>query len=346
MDQLHIVGVEAGSLVLASADGTRYALPIDENLHARIRQSVTVAEGSARRLSPKDIQAHIRGGMSAHDVAQITGAPLEYVQRFEGPVLAEREFVVESALAIPVHTASADPLAQATTFGEAILERLHILDAVGERWSAWKEATGWVVKLGYLMGAIEHDARWHFDPKRQTLSPINAEAVGLSRQDPGHHEPEQPRLRAVAPLRGEEQGLDRFDSGAFAVDPSSMIDSGPVLAPIGSRPVPRPQQRNEQTADLLEALRRRRGERETPSYEEEPQAQPAGAAIHVIDLDVELQVEELHVDAPEPQRPAPSASSAPRQKSGNYGARKGRAPMPSWDEIVFGARPDDDDDPA
>lgn len=330
MEELHIVGVEAGSLVLAGDDGRRFGLPIDEALHARIRESIVVDQGAARRLSPKEIQAHIRGGLTAHDVAQITGTPLEYVERFEGPVMAEREFVVQSALAIPVHTASADPLAQASTFGDAILERLHILDAVGERWSAWKEASGWVVKLGYLLGAIEHDARWHFDPKRQTLSPINAEAVGLSRQDPGH-DTEPPRLRAVVPLRADEDPADfadRFDSGAFAVDPSSMIDSGPVLAPIGSRPLPRQQSaRHDQTADLLEALRRRRGERETPALEDEFEE---GGSIHVVELDIEI--DEL-----------PADSQAPRQRTGGFGARKGRPTMPSWDEIVFGARADDDD---
>jgi len=333
MEELHIVGVEDGSLVLAGADGARYALPIDDALHARIRQSISSDPGTARRLSPKEIQAHIRGGMSAHDVAQITGAPLEYIERFEGPVMAEREFVVESALAIPVHTAVADPLAQATTFGEVILERLHILDAVGERWSAWKEATGWVVKLGYLLGAIEHDARWHFDPKRQTLSPINAEAVGLSRQDPGH-EPEPPRLRAVVPIKGEEEPQhygDRFDSDAFAVDPASMIDSGPVLAPIGSRPAPRQNGGNDQTADLLEALRRRRGERETPAFDEEG---GQSTSIHVVELD--LQIDGLPAE-PEPE-PAPK-----QRNTGGLGARKGRPQMPSWDEIVFGARSEDDD---
>ncbi len=332
MEELHIAGVEDGALVLAAADGERYALAIDDALHARIRQSIAVDPGSARRLSPKEIQAHIRGGLSAHDVAQITGTPIEYIERFEGPVMAEREFVVESALAIPVHTAGADPLAGATTFGDAILERLHILDAMGERWSSWKEPTGWVVKLGYLLGAIEHDARWHFDPKRQTLSPINAEAVGLSRQDPGH-EPELPRLRAVAPMHADDepsQFAGRFDSDAFAVDPSSMTDSGPVLAPLGSRPAQRRQQTaaQDQTADLLEALRRRRGERETPMFDDE--GQQVSASIHVVELDLEID--------PLPEEPPAS----PRQ-TGGFGKRKGRPAMPSWDEIVFGARSEDDD---
>lgn len=333
MEELHIVGLEDGSLVLSGPAGDRYTLAIDETLHSRIRQSIPVDHGSARKLSPKEIQAHIRGGLSAADVAQITGASLEYIERFEGPVMAEREYVVASALAIPVHMAASDPLAQPTTFGDAILERLHILGAEGERWSAWKESGGWVVKLGYMLGAIEHDARWHFDPKRQTLSPINAEAVGLSRQDPGH-ETEAPRLRAVVPLHSDEESpgrLERFDSDAFAVDPSSMIDSGPVLAPIGSRPVPRQQGGNDQTADLLEALRRRRGERETPSYEDEV---PPHATMRVVELDIDLELDDEPVVQHEPET---------KHKTGGFGARKGRPQMPSWDEIVFGARPDDDD---
>ena len=108
-----------------------------------------------------------------------------------------------------------------------------------------------------------------------------------------------------------------------------MIDSGPVLAPIGSRPVPRPETvRHDQTADLLEALRRRRGEREAPSFDEDL---GQSASVHVVEFD--LEIDESPIE-PEP---------APRQRTGGFGAKKGRPSMPSWDEIVFGARSDDDD---
>ena len=61
--------------------------------------------------------------MSAQDVASITGVPLEYIQRFEGPVLAEREYVVETALGVPVHTAAdTNPFGTGMTFGTAIRE--------------------------------------------------------------------------------------------------------------------------------------------------------------------------------------------------------------------------------
>lgn len=337
MEDLEIVAVEGGYLELAAADGSRFRLAIDDRLQVATRRVPSPPQGVARQLSPKEIQAALRGGMTAADVAAVTGAPLEYIQRYEGPIVAERDFVISSALAVPVHTAAADPLAAPATFGDAILERLHIIGGVDEQWSAWKEASGWVVKLGYDLGVVEHDARWHFDPKRQSLSPINAEAVGLSRVDA---EPEAvvPRLRAVVnePDEAPKRTGDRFDSGAFLIDP--LVDSGPVLAPLGHRPrtqEPQPTESHNQTADLLEALRRRRGEREPVAPEEDFEA-PGGSGerngtMRLVELDLEV--------------PPTPRQHTPVQNTGGLGKpRKGRPQLPSWDEIVFGARPDDFDD--
>jgi len=332
MQELEIAAVEDGRLILADQDGNRYAITIDERLLVAVRRPMA-DRGEGRRLSPKDIQAHIRGGMTAADVAAITGAPLDYIERFEGPVLAERQFVVDSALAVPVHSADADPLAAPSTFGDAILERLHIVGGVGERWSSWKDESGWVVRLTYEIGVVEHDARWQFDPKRQSLSPLNAEAVGLSRVDPGAEQPAPPRLRAVIDESAGEPSArrdeDRFDSGAFRLD--GLHDSGPVLAPIGHRPRVGDEPAN-QTADLLEALRRRRGEREAALAEVEQESEaPMTGSIRLVELEVES---------------SPTDETS-RQQSGNPAKRKGRPGLPSWDEIVFGARPDEfDDDPA
>jgi len=185
MQDLQVVGVESGSLVVVSEDGTRYRVPIDDALRAKLRQNVP-EPGTAPRLSPKEIQAQIRSGMSAQDVAGLTGAPLEYIQRFEGPVMAEREFVVQSAFGVPVRVAGdTGQLGEGRTFGTAIRERLHDIGAIGERWSSWKEeASGWVVKLSFTANHIDHDARWQFDHKKHSLVPLNAQAISLSRGEP------------------------------------------------------------------------------------------------------------------------------------------------------------------
>ena len=84
-----------------------------------------------------------------------------------------------------------------------------------------------------------------------------------------------------------------------------------------------------QTADLLEALRKRRGEREPADYRGAPAAAPTPAPEPTQLFDIPLDAEK---DAPPAEPPLTKAPPA----------RKGRASMPSWDEIVFGARTDDD----
>ena len=338
MEELKVIGVESGSLLVASEEGTRYRVAIDDVLQSRLRQS-SPDPGNVRKLSPREIQAHIRAGMSAEDVAAITGVPLDYVQRSEGPVLAEREFVIESALAVPVQLAmETDPLGGGATFGSVIRRRLADGGAIGERWASWKEeGGGWVVKLTFVAETIDHDARWSFDPKKSTLAPLNQEAINLSQQG---EQPSTlvPRLRAV-PL-GEQADATRFDSGAFTVA-NSPDETGPLLEPVIYGRVgdvePLPVAKN-QTADLLEALRKRRGERDPmdPDPEESLAAHPSTGTVRLIDIPLDAMDDDAPIDS---MRTKPSA-----RDTGSQGRRgsKGRQSMPSWDEIVFGARTDDD----
>jgi hypothetical protein len=343
MQDLRVIGVENGALLVSSVDGSRYRIPIDEVLQSRLRQAVP-DPGSGRKLAPREIQAQIRSGMSAQDVAAVTGVPLEYIQKFEGPVLAEREFVVETALGIAVHTAGeSDPMSVGRTFGTVIRERLVSLGALGERWASWKDAeAGWIVKLAFTAEQIDHDARWSFDPKRLTLAPLNSEAITLSQQ--GETQSGLvPRLRAVG-VDDRESDNSRFDSGAFDIDDESLHQQEHVSAGRFSGAATaehEPVHDHNQTADLLEALRRRRGEREAASFvdEEEQSVHPSRpqnvtGGIRLVDVPLAGfltdEEDEGRDTAPQPVLPQKNT------------ARKGRTAMPSWDDIVFGARPEDD----
>jgi hypothetical protein len=341
MQELKVIGVEEGALLVASDEGARFRVAVDDVLQSRLRQS-SPELGVGRKLSPREIQTHIRSGMSAEDVASVTGASLDYVQRFEGPVLAEREFVIQSALNVPVHTAmELDPLAGGATFGGVLRRRLVDAGALNERWASWKEEGGsWIVKLTFVAEQIDHDARWTFDPKKQALSPLNPEAVSLSQQG---ELPQNlvPRLRAVAI---EDDESSRFDSGAFTV--SSDGDTGPLLEPVvhgrigtATDDAP-PRKATNQTADLLEALRRRRGERDPmdPEHEDPIAAHPSTGAVRLIEVPLDATSE-----TPVGSAGTPSAGSTGTGQQGiSRGGRKNRASMPSWDEIVFGARTDED----
>ncbi len=329
MQELRVIGVENGALLVVSDDGERYSIPIDEVLQSRLRQAAP-DPGVGRKLSPREIQDQIRSGMSAQDVASVTGMPVEYIEKYERPILAEREHIVSSALDVPVQTAlDTGPISGGMSFGTVIRSRLSAINAINERWASWKDpASGWVVKLAFTADQIDHDARWSFEPKKQTLSPLNSEATTLSQQG-AVPTVLVPRLRAVSPT--PEPDVSRFDSGAFT--PEELPQAPSRFAPRAL------QAETNQTADLLDALRRRRGEREAaPSFDDEAMAaHPSTGRIRIVDVEMPPVVEEEREPAPEPEQLRPTLPQPTVPK-----ARKGRTAMPSWDDIVFGARADDD----
>ena len=392
MQELKVIGVENGALLAASEDGDRYRIAIDEVLQSRLRQT-QIERVNAPKLSPREVQAHIRSGMSAEDVAAVTGASIDYVRRFEGPVVAEREYMVSSALSVPVHTAiDPDPIDENVNFGSVIRERLASLGATGERWASWKEpGGGWIVKLSFTADDIDHDARWDFEPKKNALSPVGSEAIALSQQ--GELKGSLiPRLRAVG-SETSTADVSRFDSNAFNFKESLaddiLNDTSPNLEAVPyTRSVSRddavskaaikraaePASNMSETADLLESLRKRRGEREAAAQTDSVKSTSSSFGSELQPTPPATARGQLRsrradpADAPAPNKShsdevnandssaAPATTAEPTgnvwanqaakaQERTNHGrstARRGRASMPSWDEIVFGARTDDD----
>jgi len=339
MEQLKVIGTEDDVLVVATQAGERFALALDEVLRAEARRARRDREDDDRapRPSPREIQAHIRAGLSAREVATLLNARVEDVERFERPVLAEREHVVGQALAVPVLLGGTLEHDAPVTFGAAVRAKLAEAGASAERWTSWKESTGWSVKLEFTANGIDHDARWSFDPRRSILSPQNSDAIQLSRQG-SLPEGLIPRLRALDSVPKDDS---RFDSGAFGprrvdIDDEPGVEAtGPVAPAVQAAAIKRAPDApvtSAETADLLEALRRRRGQREPlPGTSEiEPEPRPAGPPVALFDA-VEPEFTAENEKPSEPERPQTDAARR----------TKGRPSMPSWDEIVFGARSDE-----
>ncbi|SIT74707.1 Protein of unknown function [Microbacterium sp. RU33B] len=346
MEQLKVIGTEDDRLVLATESGERFSLAVDDVLRNELRKSRREPDTRVARPGPREIQAHIRAGLSTQEVADLLGARPEDVIRFEGPVLAEREHVVSQALAVPVLLATDLEADAHATFGSAVRAKLADAGAVGERWTSWKEPTGWVVKLEFAASDIDHDARWAFEPRRSTLAPLNADAVQLSRQG-SLPEGLIPRLRAldVAPVKDES----RFDSGSFGPrrmpEPVADLESPEVPEPtspaVQQAAIKRAAETSvtsAETADLLEALRRRRGQREPLPGVDDLAAERAHAPVALFDaLEPGYDGASAETEEPAPvdyREPAVAAEGSARRA-------KGRASLPSWDEIVFGARTDE-----
>lgn len=345
MEQLKVIGTEDDKLILATESGDRFALDVDDVLRAELRKARRDRDGDTQgpRPSPREIQSHIRAGLSAREVAELLGARVEDVVRFEGPVLAEREHVVGQALAVPVLLGGEFEGDGHATFGSAVRAKLAEAGAIGERWTSWKEPTGWIVKLEFAANDVDHDARWGFDPRRSTLSPLNNDAIQLSRQG-SLPEGLIPRLRALEVVPAKDDS--RFDSGAFGPrrlpdadleSPDLPAPAAPAVQEAAIKRAEEPTVTSAETADLLEALRRRRGQREPlPGSEEAATGARGSAPVALFDA-----LEPGYDDAPAEEQPEPTDYQPSSPAVAEAGRRKGRTSMPSWDEIVFGARADD-----
>jgi hypothetical protein len=375
MDELTVIGVENGALVVVSENGIRFRVPVTEALHTALRQNRPAAP-APHRVGPREVQSLIRQGLTAADVAKQTGEPLEYIQRFEGPVLAERDYVITAARTVAVAVAAETEAAGNGTFGSVIDHRLTELDASDVRWDSRKKDALWVVSVSFTDKNVARTAVWSFDPKRSTLAPSNHEAQSLSQRS-DEAAPVLPRLRAVP---AEEETARRFDSGAFApaipLRPTLSTSDSPLsreraFARTGDDAAIESDDQS-RTAGLLEALRRRRGERENAPAgldsagldsagldsagldsaglnSVDPHGHPATGATRVIDVPLDYPLAGTERSGGDETRgwglaSATSSSDAAdsTDNAGKTSSRRGRTPVPSWDDIVFGARADED----
>jgi Protein of unknown function (DUF3071) len=284
MQDLKLVGVhdDGEHLVLSAPDGQKYLLVVDDPLRAAVRldrarlgQLQIQTEG---KLRPRDIQARIRAGQTAEEVAAASGLPVEHVRRFEGPVLAEREFVVRQAQAVRVRRVGRGASA---ALGEVVGERLtaRAVDDDAQSWDAWRGDDGvWIVALTFSAGARDRQACWSYDAQLRHVTPRDDEARWLTEDDV--EEPGQ-RTRRLTPVGGRREAEPAPEG-----PPRDRVYD--VEADGGVRPAdgPRPAVASA-TVDLLDSLRERRGRRQRTSPPGDPElaggtltADPMDAALH------------------------------------------------------------------
>ncbi|WP_406455681.1 septation protein SepH [Streptomyces sp. NBC_00876] len=349
MPELRVVAVsnDGTRLVLKAADSTEYTLPIDERLRAAVRNDRArlgqIEIEVESHLRPRDIQARIRAGASAEEVAQFAGIPVDRVRRFEGPVLAERAFMAERARKTPVRRPGENTGPQ---LGEAVQERLLLRGADKETvlWDSWRRDDGtWEVLLVYRVAGEPHSASWTYDAPRRLVQAVDDEARSLigETDDVAAPEPSFPFVPRIARLP-RDRPLDR------ALDRQIERPAPP--------PPPEPEERiggvtaseRDSLTSLLEAVPSFRGDMVVPERPAPPEPPAIEPAAHGPEVE-------------EPPAPAASAGAGsayadvlmPRAVAGHRdrltgttdrqaeadGVRPGRrAAVPSWDEIVFGTR--------
>ena len=309
MQELRLVAVsEDGSYAILAVPGRggRFLLPIDDRLR-------TVARGQFSRLAqyeievenplrPKEIQDRIRAGETADEIADVAGIPIERVRRFEGPVLAEREYRAQEAQRATVR--SAGEHGPGPRLGEIVAERLAQAGASPDdaRWDSRKRSDGnWQVQLMFTASGRPQLAEWVFDPQRRHVTPDDDQAARLCLAE-----------AELASLRLTPRG-----AATATVTPIARR-----IGPAGHHQEPRsePEQAPGRKAAAAEPGAGAAQEPAPAQPSPDPGARPDSAARPDPAAEADRQVN------PARERAVKKAASG----------RSRRASVPSWDEIMLG----------
>lgn len=321
MQHLTPVGLskDGERLILVSNAGEEFAVPVDQRLraalrgdHARLGQLEMKMESALR---PRDIQARIRGGESAEDVAAAAQTTVEAIMGFAAPVLAERAHVAESAQKSSIRRKSNEATTAARTLDQA--SRTHFT-AVGVRadaveWDAWRRDDGrWTVVAQYAVAGAPHRAEFTYDQPGRYVLADNEEARLLTGEALPPAEPGAPprRLSSVPSETFASRGDDELPLGDDAIEMVREPRADDVIA-------------DHADADWIAEPPAEASDPGDPATDESP-VDDESPAEELTEPTAEIQAPaDEQVDEPEPQRP-------PKPH------KKGRSSVPSWDEIMFG----------
>jgi hypothetical protein len=302
MKRLTVVGTTPNGDAIVLSDGKGAKFLVANDPRLAAVISPRQLEIVLHTFSPREIQARVRAGASAEIVAAETGWPLDKVLRYAEPLLAERAFIAEQAQAVEVRRSGGGSTLLATAYAAVGAEP----DSEAITWDAWRRDDGkWVVTATYADRTGTRTAEWTYDHTGRNIHPLDDEArelMGVRRDD------------AQDDIAALTEALD-----LIADRPERDVED------IAARPrlvaVP-------DADDVVEAM---------PDAEQEPEKAPAYSeqtlTIPTIDPTTD--------DAPEPDASG-SPAAAKKTTARKTKSRRGRASVPSWDEILFGATRTDD----
>jgi Protein of unknown function (DUF3071) len=335
------------ALVLADEVGRLLALPIDDRISGVLHiesgattpgTAVAVSHGDVvASLSPRDIQARIRSGESAEEVARIAGVPVDRVLRYAGPVLQERAMLAQHGRRTRLKTSdSAAPLA------EVVDSRLaqHGIDREKISWDAFRREDGtWRIVATWPSGKASAHATWDLDKSRQTVSPHDDMAQYLCAERPTQILGQEP-----VPERG---GLERGGHGLPGPARPAEPGRGHGVPAPGEAPRPTRDPIRAGRDALLASLDRPTGPGAGRGLEpaaHEPRRPVAGGAAALLGGGAGSAFDD-DADLPKEVPAVPSLAVLRPRRTVGQGApaepddAKPRKRLPSWDDVLFGGGP-------
>ena len=320
MLELRLIGVhdDGENLVLESADGTRFLLPIDANLRTSITKARRIQParglGAKGTYGPRDIQTRFRQGASVEEIAEESGWEPERVRRYEWPIVAERAHIIRAAQSVKIgRRSSASGTAQIPVTLSARIEEVserYGFEEATQDWTTRQQESGqWRVEVDIalkdsvrqnLPAQVVFPARWVYNPANQGLYASNEAAYFLM----GNSEDAVAVAAKKAPVEVPPTRL-----------PKAPVEVPPARPPKAPEPAPAPLTSSESADErkLKELLERARSVR--PAQVEEPEvfvhresAQPAEAPEAAAPV-ATAPAEAPKAEAPAAEAPAEVASA-------------------------------------
>ena len=214
MTELRLDGkTDDGShLSLVDTDGNNYSLRISDTLRATVNQprlTSVPAIDAVETISVKEIQRRLRAGDSFEQIAREGQTTVDKVERFSGPILQERVYILDQAFAVVLRKESAR---DQETFQDVVIARLAPMgvDSDSLSWNTWRIDDGtWTIDLSYPNRDGHGSATWNFDLNRRSINATNENARWMLGQEPA------PRVQTPGLVHAEP------------THPSRIVDSIP-----------------------------------------------------------------------------------------------------------------------
>jgi hypothetical protein len=188
MSELRLTGkTEDGNhLALVDNDGAEFTLRISDTLRATVNQprltSVPTSDFAAV-MSVKEIQKRLRAGESFEQIAREGQISVDKVERFSGPIMQEREYILDRAREIVMRR---DAHRLEETFEDVVRAKLapRGVDTDEITWNTWRlPDTTWHIELHYPNRDGNGIATWVFDLARRALSASDENGAWLIDED-------------------------------------------------------------------------------------------------------------------------------------------------------------------
>ena len=225
MTELRLDGRTDDGLYLSLRDqeGAQYTVRVSDTLRATVNQQRlnSVPDNEEPSISIKEIQRLLRTGQTSEQISREYNVSIEKIERFAGPILSERIYIIDQAQQIVVRKEiDRDPVTLIQTITSRLAPRG--IDASTLSWDTWRLENGtWTVELHYPQTGGVGVAQWSFDPLLRSLTSMDENARWMMGDDPAPRQLSKPGLVTTESTHPSERrspenhGVSTIDKDRF-----------------------------------------------------------------------------------------------------------------------------------